>query len=90
MDPRHVRGASCIGALLVQRRAITETQLDAAIVEQQRTGGRLAQVLIEMGATTQAVLIGALTVQLRIQGTRPKTSPEENRHPIQERTRWSA
>jgi hypothetical protein len=86
MPPRHARGASCIGALLLQRQAITESQLEAAIVEQHRTGRRLAQVLVELGATTQAVLTDTLTEQLRAQGTRSKTSSGANRQAVQERT----
>ena len=77
MPPRHARKHACIGALLVQRHVITEAQLQAAIEQQQITGRRLAQVLIEMGATTQEVVIGTLTVQLNMHGTRAVAGSEE-------------
>jgi hypothetical protein len=76
---------ACIGALLVQRHVITEAQLRAAIEQQQLTGRRLAQVLIEMGATTQDVVIGTLTVQLNMHGTRAQTCSEEIEPLTQER-----
>ena len=81
IPPRQSRHHSCVGALLVQERVITEAQLQAAIEQQQRTGRRLAQVLIEMGATTQDAVIGTLTAQLRSQGKPARTSSlAENSH----------
>jgi hypothetical protein len=56
--------------LLVQRSVISEAQLQAALEQQQISGRRLAQVLVEMGATTQDVVIGTLAVQLNMHGAR--------------------
>jgi hypothetical protein len=80
MPPRQARQHACIGALLVQRHVITEAQLQAAIEQQQITGRRLAQVLIDMGATTQEVVIGTLTVQLNMHGTRATAGTDEAGH----------
>jgi hypothetical protein len=85
VPPRQSRQHACVGALLVQREVITEAQLLAAIEQQQVTGRRLAQVLIEMGATTQEVVIGTLTVQLNQHGKRAQASSEEIGDLTQER-----
>jgi hypothetical protein len=86
MPPRQARQHACVGALLVQRHVITETQLLAAIEQQQASGRRLAQVLVEMGATTQEVVIGILTAELNRHGTRAKTCSGEGGHLTQDRT----
>ena len=86
MPPRQARHHACVGALLLQLRVITETQLQAAIEQQQATGRRLAQVLVEMGATTEEVVIGTLTVQLNLHGTRAQMCSEEGGHLTQDRT----
>ncbi len=77
MPPRQSRQHACIGALLVQRHVITEAQLQAAIERQQVTGQRLAQVLIEMGATTEDVVIATLAPQLNLHGARTKPCSEK-------------
>src|SRR4051812_10790415 len=61
---------AALGSILVQRELITEDQLKAAIEQQKRTGRRLGQVLIDMGATTQDAVLGALSVQLGLPGIR--------------------
>ena len=70
MPVRQSRQHACIGALLVRRRVITDAQLQAALEQQQINGRRLAQVLVEMGVTTQDVVTGALAVQLNMHGAR--------------------
>ncbi|PYR76850.1 MAG: type II secretion system protein GspE [Acidobacteria bacterium] len=64
----HSRAA--LGAILLERELITEAQLNAAIDQQKRTGRRLGHVLIDMGATTQDAVLGALSVQLGLPGMR--------------------
>ena len=86
MPPRHSRHRNSVGALLVQRHLITEAQLQAAIEQQHRTGRRLAQVLVEMGATTEDAVISTLTTQLRMEGTRATTRSEAIGQLTQERT----
>jgi type IV pilus assembly protein PilB len=72
-DPRERRGApppaagtgrATLGSLLLERNLITEAQLKAAIEQQRRTGRRIGHVLIDLGATTQDAVLGALSVQL--------------------------
>jgi type IV pilus assembly protein PilB len=61
---------AALGAILRERELITEEQLNAAIEQQKRTGRRLGQVLIDMGATTQDAVLGALSIQLGLPGIR--------------------
>ena len=63
-------GRPALGAILVERELITEEQLKAAIEQQKRTSRRLGQVLIDMGATTQEAVLGALSIQLGLPGIR--------------------
>ena len=59
-----------LGAILRERDLITEDQLKAAIEQQKKTARRLGQVLIDMGATTQDAVLGALSIQLGLPGMR--------------------
>ena|SRR5579859_6088204 len=52
-----------LGRILLQRRQITETQLDAALSEQAKTGQRLGQILIASGAVSTFQLAAALAEQ---------------------------
>ena len=61
---------AALGAILRERDLITEQQLNAAIEQQKRTGRRLGQVLIDLGATTQDAVLGALSIQLGLPGIR--------------------
>jgi len=63
-------GRPALGAILVERLLITEEQLKAAVEQQKRTDRRLGQVLIDMGATTQDAVLGALSIQLGLPGIR--------------------
>ena len=67
-QPSHSRPA--LGAILRERDLITEDQLKAAIEQQKKTTRRLGQVLIDMGATTQDAVLGALSIQLGLPGIR--------------------
>ena len=55
-----------LGALLVERGLITESQLDAAIQEQKTTGRRLGQVLIDRCVITAETLLEALSAQMGV------------------------
>ena len=63
-------GRPALGAILLERELITEEQLKTAIEQQKRTGRRLGQVLIDLGATTQDAVLGALSIQLGLPGIR--------------------
>ena len=67
-QPTHARPA--LGAILLERELITEDQLKAAVEQQKRSDRRIGQVLIDMGATTQDAVLGALSVQLGLPGMR--------------------
>lgn len=55
-----------IGELLLERKAITEAQLEAALLQQQRTRLRLGAVLIAQGAITEKTLAHALSEALGV------------------------
>ena len=59
-----------LGSILLEREVITEAQLNAAVEQQRRSGRRIGHVLIDMGATTQDAVLGALSVQLGMPGMR--------------------
>ena len=64
------RGHTALGALLVERGLITESQLEAAIHEQKTTGRRLGQVLVDHGVVTPDALLEVLSIQLGVPTTR--------------------
>lgn len=55
-----------LGDMLMQAKVINELQLNAAIAEQQRWGGKLGQILVRMGALTEDLLVLALCRQLNL------------------------
>ncbi len=55
-----------LGDMLLQAKVISELQLNAAIAEQQRWGGKLGQILVRMGALTEDLLVMALCRQLNL------------------------
>src|SRR5215210_3752219 len=59
-----------IGQILVEKNDITEEDLTAALAEQERTGRRLGEILIESGRTSWLALARAIAEQvLDIDGT---------------------
>lgn len=52
-----------LGELLLERKAITQEQLDAALKAQQSKGGLLGQILVSLGYTTEEMIAQALTAQ---------------------------
>ena len=55
-----------LGDLLVEQRLISETQLEAALAEQKKTGRKLGRVLIENGYVKEDVLLNLLSEQLKV------------------------
>jgi len=52
-----------MGEMLIERRLITQSQLDTALEEQREKGGKLGEVLVEMGYMTRIELAGAISEQ---------------------------
>jgi len=52
-----------LGELLVERKAITPEQLEAALKVQQEKGGFLGQILVSLGYATEEAVVHALTAQ---------------------------
>ncbi len=52
-----------IGQLLLERKAITQAQLDEALKLQQAKGGLLGQLLVTLGYTTEEAVAQAVTTQ---------------------------
>lgn len=66
-----------IGQILVEKHAITEEDLAAALAEQERSGRRLGEILIEQGRTSWLALARAMAEQvLDIQTAPSEPEPE--------------
>jgi hypothetical protein len=52
-----------IGQLFVEQGHLTAAQLEGALVEQEKTGGRLGEILVERGYISRTDLAGALSKQ---------------------------
>jgi type IV pilus assembly protein PilB len=63
--PINVREGT-LGAILYQSRIISETDINAALEEQQRSGCRFGEVLVILGIVTQEDIDWALSNQLGI------------------------
>ncbi|MEW5741795.1 MAG: hypothetical protein AB1938_22940 [Myxococcota bacterium] len=55
-----------LGDLLVKAKVISESQLKAALNEQQRWGGKLGEILVRMNILTEEMLVKALSKQLNV------------------------
>lgn len=55
-----------LGDLLVKAKVVSESQLKAALAEQQKWGGRLGEILVRMNLVTEDMLVKALSKQLNI------------------------
>ena len=55
------------GEILIEQGHITQAQLELALAEQQRTGGKLGRTLTGLGFTTEAVISQALGKQTGVQ-----------------------
>lgn len=60
--PQRVVGKK-LGELLLERKLITQEQLDQALKVQQAKGGLLGQILVSLGFTTEEAIAQALTTQ---------------------------
>jgi hypothetical protein len=71
-----------IGQILVEKQAITEEDLAAALAEQERSGRRLGEILIEQGRTSWLALARAMAEQvLDIQTAPSEPEPEAKPSP---------
>jgi chromosome segregation ATPase len=52
-----------LGEIFVERGLVSEAQLDAALVEQRESGGKLGEILVEQGVLSRLDLAGALADQ---------------------------
>jgi len=65
-----------IGQILLEKEAITEANLEAALTEQERSGRRLGEILIESGHTSWLAIARAMAEQvLDIQEPEPDPEP---------------
>jgi hypothetical protein len=65
-----------IGQILLEKKAITEEHLDAALAEQERSGRRLGEILIESGHTSWLAIARAMAEQvLDIKEPEPEPEP---------------
>jgi hypothetical protein len=67
-----------IGQILLEQEAITEADLEAALAEQERSGRRLGEILIEAGRTSWLAIARAMAEQvLDIQDPEPDPEPPQ-------------
>jgi hypothetical protein len=72
-----------IGQILVEQGEISETDLEAALAEQERSGRRLGEILIEQGRTSWLALARAIAEQvLDIQNSPAEPEPEPAPDPV--------
>ncbi len=55
-----------LGDLLVKAKVISDSQLKAALAEQQKWGGRLGELLVRMNFLTEDMLVKALSKQMNV------------------------
>ena len=55
-----------LGDLLVKAKVVTESQLKAALAEQQKWGGKLGELLVRMNFLTEDMLVKALSKQMNV------------------------
>ena len=65
--------------MLVERRLLSQRQLDLALVEQQRTGRRLGEVLVGFGFVSEQSLAEVLLEQVGLMDPKPQPVPEPKR-----------
>ncbi len=63
-----------IGQLFVEQGHLTAAQLEGALVEQEKTGGRLGEILVERGYISRTDLAGALSKQWSWKNHAPRLS----------------
>jgi len=55
-----------LGELLIKANVLQESQLKAALAEQQKWGGKLGEILVRMSLVTEDLLVRALSKQLNV------------------------
>lgn len=55
-----------LGELLIKANVLQESQLKAALAEQQKWGGKLGEILVRMSLVTEDILVRALSKQLNV------------------------
>lgn len=71
-----------LGDIFVERRLITEGQLETALCEQRANGAKLGEILVELGMCTRVALAGVITEQwddLRVTESGRKNAETEAR-----------
>lgn len=71
-----------LGDIFVERGLIDRTQLEEALAVQRDSGGKLGEVLVELGFTTRVALAGVITEQwddLRVTARGRKTTETQAR-----------
>src|ERR1035438_8467543 len=76
MAPRLDNGplTTRLGEQLIGSRLITQEELDAALADQEKSGGRLGEVLVRQGVLTEQALAHALAAFLDRKSTRLNSS----------------
>lgn len=73
-----------LGELLVERRLLSQRQLELALQEHQRTGRRLGEVLVSYGFVSEQALASTLLEQVGLMDAKPAVAePEQLRAPAQ-------
>src|SRR5687768_14665623 len=55
-----------LGELLMKANVLQESQLKAALAEQQKWGGKLGEILVRMSLVTEEIIVKALSKQLNL------------------------
>jgi hypothetical protein len=69
-----------MGQILVEKKAITEEDLAAALAEQERNGRRLGEILIESGRTSWLAIARAMAEQV-LEISEPEPEPAREPEP---------
>src|ERR671930_1893655 len=69
-----------LGELLVRANLLQESQLRAALAEQQKWGGRLGDILVRMSLLTEELLVRALSKQMGIPAVNLETIADVPEH----------
>ena len=65
--------------MLVERRLLSQRQLELALAEQHRTGRRLGEVLVGLGFVSEQALAQVLLEQVGLMDPKPQPAPEPKR-----------
>jgi hypothetical protein len=75
-----------IGQILIEKQAITEEDLAAALAEQEHSGRRLGEILIEQGRTSWLALARAMAEQvldIQTPSSEPPPEPKSSPDPVE-------